>query len=109
MPDALLLVFALLSNVAGLGWLALAMEAHWQQVRGTPAPARGAVLVLRVLGGAALVLSLLVCLRVDHVSMAALVWVMALAAAALLVAFTLSWRARWLAPLVAWVRPRVSS
>ena len=37
--------------------------------------------------------------------MAALVWVMALAAAALVVAFTLSWRPRWLAPLVAWVRP----
>jgi hypothetical protein len=37
--------------------------------------------------------------------MAALVWVLTLTAAALTVAFTLAWRPRLLAPLVAWVRP----
>jgi len=97
-----MLVAALLCSVAGLAWLALAMEVHWQQVRGPQAPARRTRLVLRLLGATALAASLLLCLRVDHGSMAALVWVMGLAASALLVAFTLSWRPRALAPLVAW-------
>jgi hypothetical protein len=104
-PDALWLLAALLCSVAGLGWLALAMQAHWEQVRVASRRHPGSVLALRLLGAAALLASLLICLRVDHASMAALVWVMALAAAALIVAFTLSWRPRWLAPLVAWIPP----
>ncbi len=104
MPEALLLLAALLLNVAGLGWLALAMEVHWKQVRGAGPPPRRTVILLRVLGAAGLAGSLALCLAADHASMAALVWVMALAAAALLVALTLAWRARWLRPLVAWSR-----
>ncbi|MGE0371445.1 MAG: DUF3325 family protein [Gammaproteobacteria bacterium] len=101
MPEALLLAAAFMCNALGLAWLALAMQAHWQQVAGQRAlPARSAV-TLRVLGTAALVLSLALCLLADHASMAALVWIMALAAAALLVAFTLAWRPRTFAPLVA--------
>ncbi len=87
--------------VAGLGWLALAMEVHWHQVRGGQPPA--APRWLRALGVLALLLSLLACLRADHASMAALVWVMTLAAAALTVTFTLSWRPRLLLPLAFWV------
>jgi Protein of unknown function (DUF3325) len=102
--DSLLLVAALASAIVGLGWLALAMDVHWEQVRGPVLPAPGAVKTLRVLGVAALALSLGLCLKVDHASMASLVWVMALAAAALVITFTLSWRARWLAPLVVWVK-----
>lgn len=109
MPDesllkALLLALALGVCAIGMGWLALAMDVHWQQVRGPAAPPRvGVVRALRVLGVGAIGASLLICLRVDHVSMAALVWVMALAASALAVAFTLSWRPRVLAWLVAWM------
>lgn len=102
MRESLMLLAALACTVAGFGWLALAMENHWQQVRGTPPAGRGTVLALRVLGTAALAGSLLICLEVDHASMASLVWVMALAASALAVAFMLSWRPRWLAPLAAW-------
>jgi Protein of unknown function (DUF3325) len=111
-PDAvtmgkpLLLAAALLCTTCGLGWLALAMETHWQQVRGETAASRSSVRVLRALGAAALLLALGLCLRADHPTMAVLVWVMALAGAALLIAFSLSWRPRWLRPLVAWVRPR---
>lgn len=109
MPDSTmnagLLALAVLACVVGLGWLALAMEAHWQQVRGTAAaPAPRVVLVLRVLGTAALAASLALCLRADHGSMAPLVWIMSLAGGALVIAFTLSWRPRLLGPLVAWVR-----
>jgi hypothetical protein len=49
-------------------------------------------------------LSSLVCLRVDHICTASLVWVMLLAAAALVITFTLAYRSRTLAPLVAWIR-----
>lgn len=104
---ALLLAAALLVCVAGMGWLALAMPAHAQQVWGaavTPAAARG----LRLLGASGLVAGLLLCLAVDHPSMAVLVWVMALAGAALVVAFTLTWRAPWLGALAPWLRPRAA-
>lgn len=99
-----MLVGALLACVFGFAWLALAMEPHWRQVRGDAPISRHVVTVLRVLGAAALLVSLLLCLQVDHASMASLVWVMALAAAALIIAFTLAYRPRSLAWLVAWAR-----
>ena len=103
MREAAMLAAALGAAIAGMGWLALSMEPHWHQVRGGQPLSRGIAGGLRLLGALALLASLLLCLRADHASMAALVWVMALAAAALIVAFTLTWRPRWLAPLVAWV------
>lgn len=104
MLKAALLALAYLSSVAGWGWLALAMEGHWPQVRGGELPARRQRQAMQALGAASLLLSLLACLRADHASMAALVWVLMLTAAALTVTFTLSWRPRLLAPLAAWVR-----
>lgn len=101
MRDGLMLLAALLGNTAGMGWLALAMDVHWKQVRGRVPRGPKMVLCLRSLGALALAASLLLCLRVDHPSMASLVWVMALAGAALIIAFTLAWRPRWLAILLA--------
>lgn len=97
-----LLLAAVVAAVLGLAWLALAMDAHWEQVRGrdTPLP-RSLARTLRVLGGLSLLVSLLLCLRADHVSMASLVWVMVLALAAVTVALTLSWKPRLLALLLA--------
>ncbi|HEU4460764.1 MAG TPA: DUF3325 domain-containing protein [Methylibium sp.] len=104
------LLGAYLGCVAGLGWLALAMDPHWRQLRGGQPLARGTARTLRMLGVAAVFASLLACLRADHASMASLVWVMTLAAAALTVAFALSWRPALLAPLLvpvsAWPRRR---
>ena len=105
MPDSSLLAIALLLCVAGFSWFALAMEVHWQQVRGGSFPGRGTRSLLRWLGAAAVATSLLLCLRVDHASMASLVWVMMMAASALGVAFTLTWCPRWLAPFVIFIRP----
>jgi len=104
MPEALLLVAALFCCVIGLAWLGLAMDVHWHQVRGVQPLPKTAVRVLRMLGSLALLVSLLLCLLADHPSMAALVWIMALAASALIVTFTFTWRPRALAPLVVWVR-----
>lgn len=108
MPDALsaacLLAAALLASVVGMGWLALSMQAHAQQVLGG-VPSLRAARVLRWMGASALVVALGLCLAVDHASMAALVWVMALTGASLLVAFTLAWRPHWLRVLAPWARP----
>ena len=100
---ALWLLLAYAGCVAGFGWLALAMDAHWQQVRGGRPPAGAVRRLLRGLGVLALLLSLLACLRADHATMAALVWVMTLAAAALTVTFLLSWWPKLLQPLTLFV------
>ncbi|WP_280192283.1 DUF3325 domain-containing protein [Delftia sp. PS-11] len=94
--DALLLLAALLAALAGMGWFALAKDVHWQQVHGDRPQTPGKIRLLRGLGTLGLAASLGLCLAVDHASMASLVWMMALAAAALTIAFTLSWRPRWL-------------
>lgn len=98
MPEALLYGLVLLLLLAGLAWLALAMERHWYQLHDA-APSRTTVTLLRALGSAALLTSLALCLRLDHASIAVLVWVMALVPAALAVTFTFSWRPEWFAPL----------
>ncbi|HEY0820773.1 MAG TPA: DUF3325 family protein, partial [Rhizobacter sp.] len=66
MPDALKFLLALAACVAGMGWLALAMQVHWEQVRGAQALSRTVARALRVLGGLSLAASLAVCFWVDH-------------------------------------------
>src|SRR5688500_12800065 len=105
---AVLLLAALLASVAGMGWLALSMQVHAQQVWGR-SPTLAAVRLLRGLGMLGLAADLGLCFLVDHASMAALVWIMALVAAALSVAFTLAWRARWLRVLAPWLRRTMRS
>ena len=102
MVDALTLSGALISSLFGMAWFALAKQAHWQQVRGLRARSQS-VRPLYLLGTISLAVSLLLCLLVDHVSMASLVWLMLLTASALLVTFVLAWRPRWLAWLVMWM------
>lgn len=91
----------LASNLCGLGWFALSLPVHWQQVRGTPGPGPRATVALRLLGSLGLAAAFAFGLRADHPSMAVLVWVMTLAAAALAIAFVLAWRPRWLG----WLAP----
>lgn len=106
--EALLLVGALLVTSASIAWLALAMPVHWEQVRGTDRLSRRSTAALRVLGVIGLLASLTLCLVVDHGSMASLVWVMSVAASALLTALLLSWRPGLLRPLVAWLPRRTT-
>lgn len=102
MPDALLLLLALLACMAGMGWLALSMDVHWSQVRADAPHPPALVKTLRLGGAGALLLALVLCLTVDSPSIAVLVWFMALAGATLAIAFTLSWRASILGMLVFW-------
>jgi hypothetical protein len=100
MSEALWHALAAALALAGMAWLALAMDVHWRQVMHRPAEsAAGTRRLLRALGTLALVLSLLACLRADRPSMAVLVWVMMLAGGALAVALMLAWRPRGLALL----------
>jgi hypothetical protein len=87
------LAAAAVLTLAGMGWLALAMEVHWGQVMHCPAEAAaGTRRVLRALGALALPLSLLACRMADRPSMAVLVWVMLLAGSAMVVAMLLARR-----------------
>lgn len=104
MRNTLMLTAALFVCICGFAWLALAMDTHWRQVRADVPVSRRVVIILRLLGSVALFFSLWLCLQVDHASMASLVWVMSLAAAAMVVAFSLTWRPRVLAWLVAWIK-----
>lgn len=93
MSEALWLTAAAALTLAGMGWLALAMEVHWGQVMHRPAEAATHTRrMLRALGTAALPLSLLACLMADRPSMAVLVWVMLLAGSAAAIAMTLARR-----------------
>ena len=102
----LLLTAATVLCVLGFAWLALAMEVHWKQVRNDQLSASTAK-VLRVLGSLSLFISLVLCLFTDHASMASLVWVMLLAAAALIVAFTFTWRPRLFSLLIVWAKATI--
>ena len=100
MPDALILFGAYLVAVAGMGRLALTLETHWKQTYGaTPCPP-SLVKRLRVSGAFALGAALMLCLAVDHASMAVLVWIMLLAVAAATIAALLTWQPRVLRLLI---------
>lgn len=99
MSDPLPLAGAMLLDMAGFAWLALAMDTHWKQVRGGGKPTPAARALLRVAGGVAFLLSLVLCNLPDHATIAALVWVMSLTASALAVACALTWRPALLRPL----------
>lgn len=97
MADPLLLqAAAAVSTLAGFGWLALAMDTHWEQAHAGAVPSPAVARRLRVLGSIALLVSLGLCLAADHPTMAVLVWFMLLAGSAVTIAMTLSWQPHWL-------------
>jgi len=100
----MMLLLAFLLSFAGLALLALSMERHWRQLRATQPLPNSTARLLRIVGSAALAISLTLCLAVDHASMASLVWVMTLAVSAFVLAMLLAWRPGWLAPLISWAR-----
>lgn len=99
MADAALLTLAMLLAICGMAWFALAMDVHWKQAGKTTSLTTTTARKLRSLGAISLGVSLVCCLSAEHATIAALVWVMTLSAAALLVTFTLAYRPRWLSPL----------
>lgn len=100
MADALFLIAAFACSVGGMASFALAYQVHWKQAGGQGALSRAAATHLCVRGAIALALSLVSCLVADHVTMAALVWVMLNCLAAVLLALTLAYRPRSLRVLL---------
>jgi hypothetical protein len=86
----MLLLGALLAAMLGVGLIAASMARHWRQLRGDAALSPRFAMGLRLGGAAMLAVSLLLCLESGHPTMAALVWVMQLAAAAVLIALMLA-------------------
>ncbi|MEN1939716.1 DUF3325 domain-containing protein [Luteimonas sp. MJ246] len=97
------LIAAALCAFAGMAWLALAMPVHARQAWGG-LPSSVQLERLRRLGRGAVLLALPCCLGSDHASMAVLVWLMLLAAAAVATAFILATRPVRLRLLAPWVR-----
>lgn len=87
------------SAFLGLAWLALSMDTHWEQVHPRRAARPGTSSILRGLGGAAIVLSALLCFAADRASMAVLVWLMQLTVAIPVLALLLAYRPAWLRAL----------
>lgn len=83
------------------GWLALAINIHWQQVMATE-PRTNTRRALQISGSLGLLISAVFCFIADRPSMAVLVWIMLLALTAPAIAMLLAWRPmllRWLWPL----------
>ena len=98
MHDAWLQALGLFCSLCGMGWLALAMEAHWKQALGaSDGPGARDAAWLRVLAAIAFAASLGLFMATNHASIAALAWIMSLVVAAFVVAFVLSWRPSQLA------------
>jgi hypothetical protein len=98
-PEIAWLLVSFAATFVGMGWFALAMDAHWQQARGPSLPGVSTKRLLRVLGAIALALSMWACFVADHPTMAPLVWIMGLALSAALIAVILAWWPRMLAVL----------
>ncbi len=91
MTEAVWLVVAAITALAGMSWLALTLQPHRKQV--FPAELQQiSTRRLKMLGWSFLLLSAVFCFQADHPSMAVLVWVMLQAFAAMIVAMILSRR-----------------
>ncbi len=91
----ILLTLAAVICLASFAWLALAMEPHWKKVQVGSSSAHPAK-VLRIIGWSGLLVSAAICFLADRPSMAALVWIMLLAACAPSIGMLLAWRPRLL-------------
>lgn len=89
---ALLLVAACLASYGGFACLALSMPEHWEQWGGGSQRA-AARRWLRSAGLGLLALAYGLCVWRDGLSFGSLLWTVLISAAALAVAFTLTWRA----------------
>lgn len=106
MAEALCVVLACLFSLMGFALMALGQERHWQHVIALEPDARiGQAILFRIgLGAQGVALPLMI--YAEGPGFGALLWGVSLTAMAMLVAFVLSWRPRWLVPLAKIVRTR---
>ncbi|WP_198972932.1 DUF3325 domain-containing protein [Xylophilus sp. ASV27] len=96
MREALLTLLAAALAYAGFALWALSQQRHVGAVLGThdDVPVRTAA--LRISGSILLLAALALCLRGHGPGLGSVVWMVLISVAAIAVAFTLAWRARWL-------------
>lgn len=99
MPEAVLTFLVATVSYLGLALLALSQHAHWRAVTGGASPCSVRARGLRVLATLKLMLALVLSWHAHGPAFGSLLWVMLVSAAAMAVAFTLSWRPRALACL----------
>ena len=90
------MLIAWLLNLLGFALLALSQPRHLQRVFGENRTVALAPTAQRAIGFIAIVLSLVVCCTSQGASFGTLLWVLEMAAAAMAVALTLTWRPHWL-------------
>ncbi len=98
------MLIALLLNLLGFALLALSQPRHRERVHGTNGTVAPVKPAQRAIGFIAIGLSLVACLRSQGAGFGSLLWVLEMAAAAMAVAFTLTWRPHWLRGLGGLVR-----
>jgi Protein of unknown function (DUF3325) len=100
MPDAVLLASLFAANYCGLGLLASSQAKNWSRVSGTRQQQLGAKWFVRAVGCGLLIGSLVVAILRQGASFGTILWCTSLSVAAIAVAFTLTWRPRWLRVIV---------
>lgn len=98
MTKSLLLVAIFSVAYLGFTLLALSQVRHWRIVFDKALPTQREVLTLHGLGILMLSISLVLSIVRDGASFGSLLWITVISMAALSVAFTLTWRPRWLRP-----------
>ena len=99
MLELLTMLGAAAMSYVAFAWLALSQEGHWRALPGNAdqtAPAAHALRRWRWWATCMLVCSYAVCLWGHGPSFGTVLWMLQSAFGAMAVAFTLSWRARWL-------------
>ncbi|ARP94004.1 DUF3325 family protein [Bordetella genomosp. 13] len=99
---------ALLLGYLAFALMACAMARHRDDIAGCelPEPTAAAGQSLRLAAGVLLLAALCAAISLAGPAFGALLWAMDISLAAMLVAFTLTWRPGWLAPLLRWVMRR---
>lgn len=99
MLELLTMLGAAAMSYVAFAWLALSQEGHWRALPGNAdhtAPAAHVLRRWRWRAACMLACAYALCLWGHGPSFGTVLWALLLAAGAMAVAFTLSWRARWL-------------
>lgn len=106
MREVLLMLTACLLVLLGFALLALGQERHADRVSESNRPLAHTSQSQRAIAFGAIALGLPCCMASQGGGFGSLLWVVLMSAAAMAVAFTLTWRPHWLRPL-AWTAQKI--
>lgn len=109
MHEALCMLAAAVLALLGFALLALSQERHFETVYAAPLPATHLCSAQRGAGFTLICISLPVCVASQGPGLGGLLWLVLISAAAMAVAFTLTWRPMWLRVLTIAIQPFLGS